>query len=139
MTRTTKLRGLDCPTRSKEQRVLSIVLDGALEILVQAFSPYDGEWKIVFDSQVGFRVLDERDTPEFWHNSIAYLDDRGDCVVYEVVEGGWLSQQLPHSPIMQSGFYPSIKEYLVGGDTYCVSVLSEIEPKIMQLGKSDEA
>lgn len=135
---TTKLRGLGRRTCSKEQRVLSIRLDGALEIVVQAFSPYDGEWKIIFDSLVGFRMLDERDTPEFWHKSIDYLDERIDCIVYEVVEGGWLSQQLPHSPIMQSGFYSSLKEYLVGGDTYCVSVLSEIEPKIMLLSESCE-
>jgi hypothetical protein len=81
-------------------------------------------------------VLDERDTPEFWHISVELLDGTSNSVVYEVVEGGWLSQQLPHSPLMQSGFYSSIKEYLVAGDADLVSVLSEDEPKILRISES---
>ncbi len=138
MNRATKLRGLGTPTLSKEQRVLNVELSDVLTILVQAFTPYDGEWRITFGSQVGIRVLDERDTPEFWHSSIEHLDGRSDYVIYEVVEGGWLGQQLPHSPIMQSGFYPGLKEYLVGGDTSCVSVLSEDEPIVQRLTHSTE-
>jgi hypothetical protein len=138
MNRATKLRGLGTPTPSKEQRVLNVQLSDVLTILVQAFSPYDGEWRITFNSQVGIRVLDESNTPEFWHSSIEHLDSRSDYVVYEVVEGGWLGQQLPHSPIMQSGFYPGLKEYLVGGDTNCVSVLSEDEPIVQRLTHSTE-
>lgn len=136
MKKTTKLRGLGSPTPSKEQRVLSVELDGALTITVATFSPWDGQWRVIFNNPTGVRVLDERDTPEFWHISVELLDGTSNSVVYEVVEGGWLSQQLPHSPLMQSGFYSSIKEYLVAGDADCVSVLSEDEPKILRISES---
>src|SRR5690606_14526133 len=118
---------------------LSVGLDGALTILIHAFSPDDGEWRITFNSQVGIRMLDERDTPEFWHSSVKYLDGKSESVVYEVVEGGWLGQQLAHSPIMQSGFYRRLKEYVIGGGAPCVSVLSESEPTVLRLSKRLEA
>ncbi|EHN67631.1 hypothetical protein CTATCC11996_01180 [Comamonas testosteroni ATCC 11996] len=116
--------------------MLSVELDGALTITVATFSPWDGQWRVIFNNPTGVRVLDERDTPEFWHISVELLDGTSNSVVYEVVEGGWLSQQLPHSPLMQSGFYSSIKEYLVAGDADCVSVLSEDEPKILRISES---
>ena len=135
MEKTTRLRGVGSPSLSKEQRVIRVELDGALTIVVQAFTPCDGEWKVIFDNPVGLRVLDERDAPEFWHVSVEYPYGEANTVACEVIEGGWLDQQRPHSPIMQSGFYASLKEYLIGGETNCVSVLSEAEPKIFRIGK----
>ncbi len=135
MEKTTKLRGVGSSTPAKEQRVIRVELDGTLTIVVQAFTPYDGEWKVIFDNPVGTRILDERDAPEFWHISVEYPHGEADTVVCEVIKGGWLDQQRPHSPIMQSGFYANLKEYLIGGDTNCVSVLSESEPKICRIDK----
>ena len=127
-------------TSPREQRVESVSLaDGGLSIIVRTVTSPDGIWKVVFSAPVGVRILDERDTPEFWHVAVEFEGDERKAVVYEVTSGGWMQQQAACSPIMAAGFYPKLAEYMIGGDTYCVSVLSESEPTISRLDASAAA
>lgn len=88
--------------------------------------------RVFFPRPVGFRVLDERDLCEFWHNY-----HTGNGWLYEVHEGGWreLESHRPHfnSPSM----FPDLREFLVVCDT-CVSVLAVCPPEIIDLGADPE-
>ncbi len=129
MIKTTKLRGVG-PSFSEfvEQRVSSVVLDCSAVVTVETFYKHWGIWQITFNANYGIRVLDELYLPEFWHCSIQASKDDHCYVVYEVIEGGWLSQQRTHSGLDFAD--PDLKEYLIGGDMDCVSVLSTKEPII---------
>lgn len=131
MEKTTILQAVGAPSASQEQLVTSVSYSaGLLSIMVQTHSPDDGEWEVAFKCPVGFRVLGESDTPEFWHISVDIIGDNQHAIVYEVTKGGWIDQQMPHSPIMAAGFYSQLKEYWVGGCADCVNVLSESPPAI---------
>lgn len=80
--------------------------------------------RVQFDGLVGYRVLDERDLPQHWHNA-KNEGARDDCLLYEVTSDGWAADHMAQSPIMAAGFYPRLREWVVVSDDWCVSVLSE--------------
>lgn len=102
--------------------------DQGLSISINTLEPNNDSYTVSFVSVVGVRILDERDLPEFWHNNVQIEGDDGPSLVYEVLSGGWSAQQKESSPILEAGFYPSIKEWLLLGEDTCVSVLAECAP-----------
>lgn len=136
----TTIRPVGEPTEG-EAHVNSLSFDGVLTIQVMTRIRKGQEWdvshwEVVFTAPVGFRVLDERDTPEFWHDSVNVADPGYGAVAYEVLNGGWADLQAKASPVMGSGFYPRLREYWIGGDADCVNVLSEYEPVVSKIGAS---
>jgi hypothetical protein len=77
-----------------------------------------------FEELVGYRVLDERDLPQFWHSAENELAREG-CGLYELTSGGWADDHKAKSPVMAAGFYPQLREWIVLSEDWCVSVLSE--------------
>ena len=75
------------------------------------------EINVVFSTPVGFRVLDEGDLVEFWEK---YHMRNG--WLYEVKSGGWHDLELKRDGYL-SQLTNEIKEYLVVGENYCVSVM----------------
>lgn len=89
--------------------------------------------RVDFRGLVGYRVLDERDLPQYWH-SAGTARAHSDCLLYEVTSGGWADDQMAQSPVMAAGFYSKLREWVVVSDDWCVSVLSEWddEPRVSE-------
>ena len=89
--------------------------------------------RVDFHGLVGYRVLDERDLPHYWH-SAGTAGAHSDCLLYEVTSGGWADDQMAQSPVMAAGFYSKLREWVVVSDDWCVSVLSEWddEPRVSE-------
>jgi len=77
-----------------------------------------------FDSVEALRVMDERDLLEYWPAC------SGSDWLFEVHSGGWLTQESQRSTNSIPDFYHDLKEYLIGGQCECVSVLSAHPPTI---------
>ncbi len=84
--------------------------------------------KVVFDSPMGFRVLDEGDLLEFWPTCSA---DNG--WLYEITQGGWLSLEATRDGFLLAGQH-DVREFFLAGENACVSVLAVEAPGI----KADE-
>ncbi len=95
-----------------------------LAVDVDLHEPSADGLRIQFEGVVGYRVLDERDLPRFWHSAKNDGAVNG-WVLYEVTSGGWADQQKAQSPIMAEGFYSPLREWIVLSDDWCVSVLSQ--------------
>ncbi|QNK68740.1 hypothetical protein [Variovorax sp. PAMC26660] len=80
--------------------------------------------RVDFHGLVGYRVLDERDLPQYRH-SVGNSGACNNCLLYEVTSGGWADDQMAQSPVMAAGFYSKLREWVVVSDDWCVSVLSE--------------
>ncbi|HBO3797514.1 hypothetical protein ACM71F_26115 [Pseudomonas aeruginosa] len=81
----------------------------------------DAHWQIAFPGVEGFRVLDEGDLGEFWGHVPA--------LVIEVTAGGWWEQECSRTGFVGQ-WTKDVREYFVGGQNACVSVLSWSEPAI---------
>ena len=103
--------------------------NSGLEIIVAS-----KEWKIQvkFDSNWGFRVLDEMDLSEFWAECNLTV---GWC--FEVVEGGWNSLEKTRDSFVSGKLYET-KEFLIVGLNECVSVLALEPPEITELMPSNK-
>jgi hypothetical protein len=80
---------------------------------------------VAFDGVRGFRCLDEGDLLDFWD----HLTIR-DGWFFEILEGGWRDLEA-HRP----GFLSKIlefREYLIISDNLCVSILTKIEPRMVE-------
>lgn len=75
----------------------------------------DAFWQITFPGVEGFRVLDEGDLAEFWGHAPG--------LVIEVTAGGWWSQECSRAGFVGQ-WTKKVREYFVGGQNACVSVLS---------------
>ena len=84
--------------------------------------------KVVFDSPMGFRVLDEGDLLEFWPTCSA---DNG--WLYEITQGGWLSLETTRDGFLLADRH-DVREFFLAGENECVSVLAVERPVI----KADE-
>lgn len=77
---------------------------------------------LTFKDVSGFRVLREGDLMELW-GSLQPED-----WLWEIKAGGWKSLESSR-PGFISGHISEIKEYLVGGEVDCISVLSSSAPE----------
>lgn len=84
--------------------------------------------EVIFANVDGFRVLDERDLSEFWPTCSSPNGS-----IFEVSEGGWLSQELQRSGFITAHMNGELKEYLVTGADDCVNVLSASPPEVRLL------
>ena len=117
--------------RYKRKAVRSVHFDGrTLVIDIQGDGFAYG--RVVFESPVWFRVLDERDLCEFWNT---YSEPNG--WLWEVEEGGWLEleshRELFNSPTLCKG----LREFFIADDQ-CISILAMQPPKIEDLGADPE-
>lgn len=85
-------------------------------------------YRIEFAAVVGYQVLDERDLPPFTE-ATAKVEK---AILFEVLSGGWADAVKAQSPIMGAGFYPRLREWFVVTDDWCLSVLSEAEPSVVE-------
>lgn len=79
---------------------------------------------VLFDSVIGYRVLDERDLQTFWS---ACTSLQG--WMFEIHANGWLQEEL-RRPGSCMNFYNQPREWLIPGLETCVSVLSEQAPEV---------
>ena len=82
--------------------------------------------EVRFAEVEGFRVLDERDLPEFWPSCSSPAGG-----IFEVSAGGWLSQEMERPGCLVAHMNSGLKEYLVTGVNECVSVLTTATPEII--------
>ncbi|MEX2172765.1 MAG: hypothetical protein WD872_00300 [Pirellulaceae bacterium] len=88
--------------------------------------------RVIFRLPAGFRVLDERDLCEFWHDY-----HTGNGWLYEVHEGGWQELESHRQHFNSPSFHNGLREFLVVCDT-CVSVLTVEPPNIIDQGADPE-
>lgn len=81
--------------------------------------------EVGFPSTWGFRVLDELDLTEFWSRCSMKTG-----WLFEVTDGGWKALELHRAHFSSGRLYDDLREFLVIGTTFCVSVLSQDEPMI---------
>jgi len=101
---------------------------GRLEIRVN--SSYDDRRAIVlFSDAQSFRVLNERDLNEYWP---IFSSPNG--WLFEISEGGWLSQEQEREESLTWQIIPDLREFLITGSHDCVSVLSCDAPMVSYEG-----
>ena len=88
--------------------------------------------RIIFQSPVWFRVLDERDLCEFWNT---YSEPNG--WLWEVEEGGWLELESQRQHFNSRDFIPGLREFLIVDDQ-CISILTVESPEIHDFGAEPE-
>lgn len=106
------------------------------DLVIGGVEKHGGTVKVVFQSVIGYRVLDERDLLEFWNAS----GWEKDAWMYRVESGGWLALEQTKQYFSSAALCPALGEYLVAGDSFCVSVLTDRDPVILPLardGRSD--
>ncbi|MDQ2180660.1 MULTISPECIES: hypothetical protein [Marinifilum] len=81
------------------------------------------EYLIRFENPFGFKCIHERDMMDYWNYKT--LTDNW---ILEITEGGWLDQEKSRSLISDEMF--ELREFLIEGIDYCVSVFSLHEPII---------
>lgn len=113
--------------------VKSVTYDRS-NLVIQVWFPEldDATYEINFRSVIGWQVLDERDLPEFWHCNVQVEGLDQPCLVYQVLQGGWVEQRKALSQVMAGGFYSSLQEWAILGVDLCVSVISEEAPPIIR-------
>lgn len=83
----------------------------------------------LFDTCVGFRVLDEGDILEFWT-----LEPRPSGWLWRIHSGGWFDHEKQRDGFLSSSpagpDWPIPSEFLILGIEYCVSVLAYREPTV---------
>ena len=80
---------------------------------------------IAFDDVQGFRVLDEGDLLEFWPHCSSKRS-----ALFEVLEGGWFSQESMRPGFISSHLRPELREFFITGSNDCVNVLCFSEPRL---------
>jgi hypothetical protein len=81
---------------------------------------------LTFKDLSGFRVLREGDLLEYWSTA------RPNGWLWEVQSGGWMTSEAQR-PGFISGNTRGIREFLVVGQTDCVSVLSSSAPEFSRI------
>ncbi|MDH3973801.1 MAG: hypothetical protein OEV42_05935 [Deltaproteobacteria bacterium] len=90
------------------------------------FQEIDNPVYVTFDAPKGFRVLEEGDLLEFWSN-----DSRPKGWLWVVKSGGWYDLEKNRSGFV-SGVTGVYSEYLILGESECVSVITDNEPVITE-------
>jgi hypothetical protein len=85
----------------------------------------DSTAEVVFPTTWGFRVLDELDLTEFWSQCSMKTG-----WLFEVTGGGWKALEMQRTHFVSGRLYDDLREFLVIGTTFCVSVLSQDEPMV---------
>lgn len=97
---------------------------GNLLIYVQGFENSPSV-VVEFEDTIGYRVLDERDLLEYWPEC-----STPNGWLFEIISGGWLSQEALRRGSLITDTTPEAKEYLVTGANDCVSVICFSEPTV---------
>ncbi|UIR54783.1 hypothetical protein LZQ00_10895 [Sphingobacterium sp. SRCM116780] len=121
--------------RNKVPQIIGINYN--LESLVVTISFYDPNDEIIevkFTSIEGFRVLDEGNLLEFWNSS------RPAGWIWEIKENGWFDQEKKREGCLlgyMAGY--NLKEYLILGQSDCISILCYNEPEIGEVKHGDKS
>ena len=83
---------------------------------------------VQFAEAEAFRVMNERDLREFWPTCSS-----PNGWIFEVTEGGWLTQELDRVGSLIGKTAPGLREFLIAGVEDCVSVLARLEPKVLNI------
>jgi hypothetical protein len=97
---------------------------GTLEIYVRGISGQRAA-RVTFQLADAFRVMDEGDLSEFWP-----VCPPSNGWIFEVTDGGWLSQERNRSGALLSTGMPALREFLICGCDDCVNIISREFPKI---------
>lgn len=82
------------------------------------------EFAVNFPGVEAFRVMDERDLMEYWPEC-----STPNGWIFQIHEGGWLSQESERPGSLIVHMNRGLKEYLVTGPNECVSILSTCTPE----------
>ena len=83
----------------------------------------DLDFLVKFTDVQAFRVMDECHLLEYWPAcSKGWL--------YEIQDGGWLSQEIQRSGSLIGDMTPGLREFIVTGCDDCVSVLGYEPPQV---------
>lgn len=117
--------------RYKRKVVRSLHFDGSkLVINIQGEGFAYG--RLIFQSPVWFRVLDERALCEFWNT---YSEPNG--WLWEVEEGGWLELESQRELFNSPTLFKGLREFFIADDQ-CISILCMVPPQIEDLGADPE-
>jgi hypothetical protein len=105
---------------------ISEVRFAAEDLVVIAEDELGEQLKVVFESPVGFRVIDESQVCEFWND---YSSPNG--WLWVVHSGGYLDLEKKRSGFWRSSD-TNLKEYFIVGE-YCLSVITAFPPTIAQI------
>ena len=83
------------------------------------------ETVVKFQRVLGFRVLNESDLLEFWPACSAT-----NGALFEILDGGWLSQESARPGFVSKSQAGVLKEYLLSGPENCVNVLAFENPRV---------
>ena len=125
--RAPKCKPFEPALRYQRKTVRSLHFDGhtlVIDIQGEGFAYA----RLVFESPVWFRVLDERDLCEFWNT---YSEPNG--WLWEVEQGGWLKLESQRALFNSPSFYEDLREFLIADDQ-CISILTIHPPQIHDLG-----
>ncbi|CZF83987.1 hypothetical protein GCE9029_04126 [Grimontia celer] len=119
-------------TEFNEQRVSDVRgvnWDGCMLKVHVEFDNVEEPVYVCFFGVDGFRVLDEFDLNEFW-----WADNADLTWLCTVKEGGWLSLEKTRSGFLSDP--EGLTEYLIAGNTECVSILTTAPPTIIYASKN---
>ena len=89
--------------------------------------------EVSFSTVEGFRVLEERDLGDFWPTCSS-----PNGWLYEITEGGWLSQELERPGSITARTIAGLREFFIAGVDDCVNILSLTNPEIKFIEPSNE-
>nr|WP_257903543.1 hypothetical protein [Pseudoalteromonas sp. CR1] len=115
---------LECDNSTNTIEVINLNFD--VDLLTITISIDGDKIDIIFEEPAGFRVLDEGDLLEFWHECSLQAG-----WLHEIISGGWFDLESKRNGFSSCG-NSEITEYLVVGVNYCVSILGWEKPSIQQ-------
>jgi hypothetical protein len=96
---------------------------GVLKVVLEGL-PQENRIVVRFANTEGFRVLDEGFLLEFWDECTT---PKG--LFFEIFAGGWLEQEQSQGRILKA-IHPDLREFLVTGIDFCISVFSKTLPEM---------
>ena len=100
-------------------------------LTLQLQSSTEGNIRLMFDSPLGVRVLDEGQICEFW---TTYSTPNG--WLWRVLDGGWVALESQRPQFWATQNPAAVVEYLVV-DEQCVSVMTTTPPRFQPITDGD--
>ncbi len=85
----------------------------------------DKKATVLFETILGFRVLDEGDLLEFWPEC-----SLSNGWIFQIQDGGWYAQECQRPGFLARDTNKGVSEYLITSCNECVNVLSWSQPVI---------
>ncbi|WP_440904788.1 hypothetical protein ACMZOO_00765 [Catenovulum sp. SX2] len=97
-----------------------------LDELVIIISLPDKKAKVIFNTPIAFKCLDEGDLKEYWHEQ-----EITNNWLLEIKTGGWIEKELSQNGLYSSRNINGLTEFLVKGSNECVNILNTEQPTVL--------